>query len=350
MSPYRALPIPSQASGFYGVNSSGTTVYGWGTMPKSATRTDIDRLNWKDPIPWLTSNPMQQQTNRTPKFNWLATPTVSAGAVNVSFSVSDPDGDAVAYDTYIFDSYGNYTGIRGTPSNAVTNGTTYYSFPANALTSLQTGSYKVRVNLFDPAQATTNQFSGTFSYAAASAPSMALSTTNVSASVSQYASTTGSFSVRNSGSGTVSYWVYSNSSWITVNQSSGSSTGSWNPVGLSFNTSGYAPQTLYGSVTIYPSKGSAQTVYVTLTVTGSSGSTTNITTMTALMDAMERSYGSYFPAGGRTQNTIYSNTQMFRAYNTGCMLYISGDTFAYYLGYGSWNYDTFSVWYSWMVR
>jgi hypothetical protein len=208
----------------------------------------------------------------------------------------------------------------------------------------------VRVNLFDPAQATTQQFSSTFSYSNGT-PIMALSTTSISASVSQYGSTSGSFSVRNSGAGTLSYWVYSNSSWISVNQSSGSSTGNWNTVNLSFNTSGYAPQTLSGSVTIYPSVGSAQTVYVTVTITGNSGgSTVNTTSMTALMDAMERTYSYYFPTSGRTQNTVYSSTQMFRAYSNGAMLYIDGSTFWYNLGYGSWNSGNFSDWYSWVVR
>lgn len=101
-------------------------------------------------------------------------------------------------------------------------------------------------------------------------PSLTLSATSITRSVTQYTSPTpSSFTIRNSGYGNLVYYVTSNVSWMSVSPSSGSSTGETDTILVNFNTTGYTgPQTLTGSLTVNAGAAGSRVVPVTVSITG----------------------------------------------------------------------------------
>jgi hypothetical protein len=103
-------------------------------------------------------------------------------------------------------------------------------------------------------------------------PSIALSTTSVSASTLSGSSPANtSFTVRNSGAGTLNYTVSSNQSWVSVSPTGGTNTGATDPITVSFATSRLAVGNYSAQLTVYASGAGSQTITVHLAVTSSSG-------------------------------------------------------------------------------
>ena len=75
-----------------------------------------------------------------------------------------------------------------------------------------------------------------------------------------------SFTVRNSGGGTLSYSISDNKNWISVSPTSGSSSGENDSITVTVNRSGLTPGSKTGTVTINPSTGSDQTVSISMSV------------------------------------------------------------------------------------
>lgn len=101
------------------------------------------------------------------------------------------------------------------------------------------------------------------------APALALSSSAVSVSVSQGQNAAGqSFTVRNTGGGTLSYTISDDASWLSVSPASGTSTGEADTVTLSFATTGLAPGTYTGRATVSATgaTGAPSTFTVNLTV------------------------------------------------------------------------------------
>ena len=79
-------------------------------------------------------------------------------------------------------------------------------------------------------------------------------------------STSKPFSVWNDDGGTLTYTITDDRSWMSVDPTSGSSTGEHDAITVTVNRSGLDPGTYTGTVTIDPNSGSNQTVAVTICV------------------------------------------------------------------------------------
>jgi Viral BACON domain len=117
-------------------------------------------------------------------------------------------------------------------------------------------------------------------------PALTLSTTALTASATQGATATQSFTIRNTGGGTLTWSVSEALGWLSVSPASGSATTETDTVTVSFNTSGLAVGSQSGSITVGATGLPSQTIAVTLNVTGGSTpslvlSTTAITASTA---------------------------------------------------------------------
>lgn len=199
---------------------------------------------------------------------WLGAPGVSQYRIHISNSASGWNA-VTGWDPYeqryptssVPVNYGGssasytwYQGAAGSASGPQPGMTYWYSVRQN--TALQGAS------LFSaPASFTVPYPVGT--------PSMSLSTTSLSRTVTQYSSPSpSSFTIRNSGSGTLNYSISSNASWMSVSPSTGNSIGETDTINVNFNTSGYSPQTLTGRLTISGGSAGTQSIVVSLSITG----------------------------------------------------------------------------------
>ena len=101
-------------------------------------------------------------------------------------------------------------------------------------------------------------------------PMIALSPTSLSPTCTQGQNATSqTFTVQNSGTGTLSYSISDNVSWLSCSPTSGTSTGEADTITVSYTTSGLAAGTYVATITVSdPNAGnSPQSVTVTLTVT-----------------------------------------------------------------------------------
>ena len=94
-------------------------------------------------------------------------------------------------------------------------------------------------------------------------PSLSVSTS----SLNFYSSSTSkTFSVENSGGGTLTYSIGDDKSWISANPTLGSSTGEWDTITVTVSRSGLSPDDYSGTITVDPSEGSNQYVDVYMTI------------------------------------------------------------------------------------
>jgi len=100
-------------------------------------------------------------------------------------------------------------------------------------------------------------------------PVITLSTSSVSSTTVQGASpANGSFTVRNTGTGTLSYSVADNQSWLSVTPASGSATTETDTISLVYSTAGLAAGSYSATVTVSGGSGvTSKTLTVGLTVT-----------------------------------------------------------------------------------
>jgi hypothetical protein len=266
----------------FGINTSSTTSfisgsYGWGRIPSAA---NPPNSGWVDALTYLRQ--YRSVPAVSPPTNLYPTPTSS----NVRFSwasVSGANGYRVHVSTSLngwspttgWDAYESRQPTSNVPVNVGVTGSNYTweSGSAGSMFAPQPRTtYYVSVRVNTATQGASNftpPVAFTMPNAAASTPALSLSTTSISRSVTQYSSASPStFTVRNSASGTLSYSAWSNQSWMSVSPSSGTSTGESDSLTVTFNTSGYSPQTLNGSVTINGGSAGSQTLYVSLTITG----------------------------------------------------------------------------------
>jgi hypothetical protein len=108
-----------------------------------------------------------------------------------------------------------------------------------------------------------------------SAPAISLNQGSLSASSNQGSNASQqSFKVANSGSGTLTYSITDNASWLSCSPRSGTSTGEADTVKVSYTTSGLAAGTYSATITVTASgaSNSPLTIPVSLTVNHTSGS------------------------------------------------------------------------------
>ena len=105
-------------------------------------------------------------------------------------------------------------------------------------------------------------------------PTITLSPTSLTPSVIQGSSPANqTFTVKNTGAGTLNYSISDNVSWLSVNPASGTSTGETDNITVSYTTSSLSAGTYNATITVSDSASSnnPQTIGVTLTVSGSGG-------------------------------------------------------------------------------
>jgi hypothetical protein len=104
-------------------------------------------------------------------------------------------------------------------------------------------------------------------------PVLAVSPTQISASAAQgQTPAAGSFTIRNTGGGTLAWSVSESVAWLAVSPASGSATTETDGVVVSYNTTGLAAGTYSGSIGVSAAGLASQTVAVTLTITSGSAS------------------------------------------------------------------------------
>jgi hypothetical protein len=111
--------------------------------------------------------------------------------------------------------------------------------------------------------------------APSSAPAISRSPASLSTSCTRGSNASKqSFQVSNSGSGTLSYSITDDASWLSCSRASGTSTGESDTITVSYNTSGLTVGTYSATITITAAGGasnSPQTIPVSLTVSQPSG-------------------------------------------------------------------------------
>ena len=105
-------------------------------------------------------------------------------------------------------------------------------------------------------------------------PAITLSVSSLSTSASQGGNASSrTFTVRNAGTGTLSYAASDDQTWMSVSPASGTSTGESDTITVSFSSSGLSPATRTGSIVVSGGSGvPSQTVTVSLAVTAPSTS------------------------------------------------------------------------------
>ena len=106
------------------------------------------------------------------------------------------------------------------------------------------------------------------------APTIALSPTTLTPSATQGTNPANqSFTVQNTGGGTLNYSISDNVSWLAVSPAGGTSTGEADSITVSYTSSGLSPGTHNATITVTDAAATnnPQTVAVTLTVTSSGG-------------------------------------------------------------------------------
>ena len=104
---------------------------------------------------------------------------------------------------------------------------------------------------------------------APSDPAISLSTTTLSRTITEGSDTQSqTFTVRNSGGGTLNYSISDNRTWLSVSPSSGTSTGDQDTITVNYSTSGLTAGTYSGTITITDANAtnSPQAISVSLTV------------------------------------------------------------------------------------
>ncbi len=148
------------------------------------------------------------------------------------------------------------------------------------------------------------------------APAIQVSPTLVNASTPVGGSPAdGSFTVRNSGTGTLNYTISDNASWLSCSPASGTSTGEADTITIGYSTASLAAGTYNATITISdPAAGnSPQTVAVVLTITSTPPSTIteSFNTMPSWTSSFDAPWGGpatwSIVAGGQSGNGLQTS-------------------------------------------
>ncbi|HTF35265.1 MAG TPA: FG-GAP-like repeat-containing protein [Myxococcota bacterium] len=207
----------------------------------------------------------------------LSTTSLSAAAQagsnpqSGSFLIHNSGGGALSYSFTT-----NQSWVSVSPSSGTSNGENDPITVNFNAAGLAAGAYTAAITA--SATGTASQTIGvTLTVTAVNTPpppQIALSTNSVSASAVAGASPSSqSFTVRNSGGGTLSFAVSDNQSWLSVTPTSSTSSGGADTITVNFSTAGLAPGTYTATITV-SGNGLTQTIPVSVTV--SSATTTNL--------------------------------------------------------------------------
>jgi PKD repeat protein len=238
----------------FGDSSSGTganashTYSAAGTYTATLTVTDDDGAAGTDTVTITVSEP----PNQPPTIDSYVpeTPCVMTAGRTETFEVfaSDPDGDALSY-SWMLDGAG--TGAAGSSMD--------YS-PGEA----EVGGHEITVTVSDGKGGTTSQTWDVTVNESTPDPVIELSTDTLAATCRQGTNASSqSFTVRNSGGGTLSYTISDDAAWLSSSPPSGTSTGEADTITVSFATSGLGTGDYSATITV---SGGAGVVSKTITV------------------------------------------------------------------------------------
>ncbi|GMU24032.1 MAG: hypothetical protein AMXMBFR13_41090 [Phycisphaerae bacterium] len=206
-----------------------------------------------------TSSPTISRTPAT------LSPSVQQGGnpANQTFSVSNSGAGTLSYS--ISD---NVSWLSCNPTSGTSTGeadTITVSYTASGLTA---GTHNATITISDPA-ATNNPQTIAVTLTVAPPPAISRSPSTLAPSCTQGTNASNqTFTVSNSGGGTLSYSISDNVSWLSCSPTSGTSTGEQDTITISYTTSGLSTGTHNGTITITDPAASnnPQTIAVTLTV------------------------------------------------------------------------------------
>jgi hypothetical protein len=204
----------------------------------------------------------------------------SAGGTNPTaqlINVTNPTGGTLSWSLSDNAAWLSLSAASGT----TTTETDSVSASVN-LAGLAAGTYTAAITVTASGATNTPQtipVSLTVSASALASPVIGLSLTSLS-----FAGTAGgtnpapqSFTVSNTGSGTLTWTAGDNASWLTLSPATGTNTGT---IAASVNLTGLAAGTYTGTITIAATGATSKTLPVTLTIGASSTTTTTVSTVT----------------------------------------------------------------------
>lgn len=191
-----------------------------------------------------------------------ATTLQGASPANGSFTVRNTGTGTLSYGVADNQSWLSVTPASGTATSETDTISLVY-----ATTALAAGSYSATVTVAGGSGVASQALTVNLTVTAPPA-SITLSKTSITGSALQGASPAAqSFTVKNSGGGTLAWSVADDQSWLSVSPASGSSTGENDTVTVSFSTASLAVGTHTGMITVSGGSGVAsKTISVSLTI------------------------------------------------------------------------------------
>jgi hypothetical protein len=199
------------------------------------------------------------------------TPTAVQGTspANATFTVRNTRNGTLNYtitDNAAWLTISPTSGSSTGPTQIITH-TVQYS-----TASLAPGSYTAAITLTAPYTSNSPQtINVTLTISpAALPPTISLSPTSLSPTAVQGLNpANGSFTISNTGGGTLSYSISDNATWLTVSPTSGSTTGPANPITVQYSSASLAAGTYLATITVSApgATNNPQTIGVTLTIT-----------------------------------------------------------------------------------
>ena len=213
-------------------------------------------------------------------------PAIGASPTSLSFTAQQGGGNPIAQTLTISNTGGgslswsasdNAAWLTLSPASGTGNGTVTLTVATGSLTA---GTYSGSINL-GATGASSITVPVTFTVTApAVTPTIGLSSTAFSFTATQGAANPASktLSITNPGTGTLTWSITDNASWLTLTPASGSTTTGASPVTLSVNTAGLlaGPFTAAITVTATAATNSPQTIPVTLTLSAPTTSTATL--------------------------------------------------------------------------
>lgn len=264
--PYNALVSEtSSPAGYTGLSDK---VIGMMMVdPTLVTTYCADHVNFRLIYRWtIKSGPTQPMITLNPT---SLTPSTDEGSSppNDTFTVQNSGTGTLNYTINTSDGWLSVNPTGGSSTGEQDTITVSY-----ATTSLAAGTHNATITVSDPAATNDPQtIAVTLTVnSTGSSPTINRSPATLSPSVSEGGNASSdSFTVANSGSGTLSYSITDNAGWLSINPSSGTSNGEADTITVSYSTASLSAGTYNATITVSDAAAtnSPQMIAVTLSVT-----------------------------------------------------------------------------------
>ena len=235
-----------------------------------------------------------------------ATAVQGSSPSNGSFTVANSGSGTLNYTVT-----DNATWLSESPTSGSTSGPAVTHTVQYSTASLAAGTYTATITVSDPNASNNPQtISVSLTITAPARPTIALSPTSLTATAVQGSSpANGSFTVANSGGGTLNYTITDNATWLSVSPTSGSTSGPAVTHTVQYSTASLSAGSYSATITVTDANAtnSPQTISVSLTITAPSvpAISLNPTTLSATaVEGSSPSDGTFTVAntGGGTLN------------------------------------------------